>query len=129
MSKHSKCDDCYKTHLPESHQTKPLETPSELDEILGILRFGEDYKIIKTEAPEIVEAWLNRDDMVKARTAQSAWNLVEYITQFGDTRELEGRIDELTSLQHYGSPTQSFVKYSEIEHRLAQLTKKERVNE
>lgn len=31
------------------------------------------------------------------------------------------RIDELTSLQHYGSPTQSYVKYSEVEQRIKQL--------
>ena len=42
-------------------------------------------------------------------------------TQTADKATIEARADELTSLQHYGSPTQSFVKYSDIEHRLNEL--------
>jgi hypothetical protein len=54
------------------------------------------------------------------------WQLVEaYLAQEKAKWEMKARIDELTSLQHYGSPTQSFVKYSEIEQRLRQLTNKE----
>lgn len=52
-------------------------------------------------------------------------DMMALIAQHTATKVREARIDELTSLQHYGSPTQSFVKYSEIEQRLRQLTNKE----
>jgi len=45
------------------------------------------------------------------------------LEQYIEDRILEARIDELTSLQHHGKPTQSYVWYSDIEYRLKALNK------
>jgi len=49
--------------------------------------------------------------------------IMQLITAHEAASVQAARVDELTSLQHHGSPTQSYVDYSDIEQRLNQLTK------